>query len=1023
MGAREGYNSSPMRNRVIPQAQRAHRAVPFLFFLSGAACLVYEILWREDLALLLGRSWPATALVVAIFMAGLALGARAGGAFADKLKTPLLAYSLLETGLGLAALLVPWILSSLFPFYRAAWKGLGPGPLLWAVQLALAGAALLPPTLLMGATLPVLSRFAAQGKFGRELPLLYGANTLGASAGALAGVFLLLPVLGRSGTLLAAVTLTLLVAFLAGRLARKPTLPSRPPGREGPGPAPPPSSFPALPAFLAFFSGAFTLALEVFWTHFLALTVGSTVYAFGTMLGAFLLGLGTASILCSRWTGKEKDPWTPVYLSLTGGGFLVLLLTPFLGWLPWASAFLVENLSRDFTLFSVGRFLVTFFSMGIPALLLGLGLPALLVAGSPGGREGKGAGIIYGVNALGAVLGPLAAGYLFLPVLGPRKGILLSGLGFLLLGLLAALARRDRRARFPAGAVLALGVLLAILQPAWNPLVTTSGFHLYALLDRKEGLGRSLARRKLLYLGEGPQGTVAVFDFDVDGKTRRTYSMNGKFEGSTNPHDMFTQTRVTELPIALCPREPREVYLLGLGTGVSLASALRYPVDRVDVCEISPQVVEAARNYFAPYNNDCLQDPRVHLVQEDGRAWLSLSDRRWDVLVSEPSNPWMAGVDSLFTLEAFRNMKEHARPGGLVCQWVQAYLLDEDTFLTVLRTWTKVFPDSMAFLSHLETNDILLVGRVGEGERKGGGNWTLDVPAIEKRLASRKPYPFGRTYAPASLVDLLHSFLAGPDRLREWAETGPLNTDDHPLLRFRAPKDLYRDGATLHSWKGPGRFLQPVLPFLKGASPVQEKALAGNYAFLLLRLTLEGHEPEEPYLPSRVVRALRRRLQAFLETPQGRNCWVAWWLLGKYWRYAPLRDGTGREGRLAPGYPRDKALYAFSRASELEPDNPEPHLDLALTLEKGWDGEIGGPGSDPEKALEEARKALSLDPDNPRALLPAARLLYAVEKGEEAREIVQAFLRKHPNNKKVRRFLEVLERELGRKDPRGKRGG
>ncbi|HHI67811.1 MAG TPA: tetratricopeptide repeat protein, partial [Planctomycetes bacterium] len=187
--------------------------------------------------------------------------------------------------------------------------------------------------------------------------------------------------------------------------------------------------------------------------------------------------------------------------------------------------------------------------------------------------------------------------------------------------------------------------------------------------------------------------------------------------------------------------------------------------------------------------------------------------------------------------------------------------------------------------------------------------------------------------------------------------------------------------------------------------------------FLVLRLTLEGLEPEEPYLPLRVVRALTRRLQAFLKTPWGRDCWVAWWLLGKYYRYAPLRDGSRRAGRLAPGYPRDKALFAFARAAELEEDNPEPHLDLALTLEKGWDGEIGGPGSDPEKALEEARKALSLDPDNQRAILLAGRLLYAVEKGEEAREIVQAFLRKHPNNKKVRAFLEVLDEELGRGGP------
>ncbi|HHI69032.1 MAG TPA: hypothetical protein ENJ97_06890, partial [Planctomycetes bacterium] len=557
-----------MRTRVSSPGPKAHKLLPYLFFLSGAAGLVYEVIWREELALFFGRAWPATAMVVALFMGGLALGARLGGVFADRLKNPLLVYSLLETGLGLAALLVPTLLFSLFPLYKAAWKVLGPGPGLWMVQVGLAGAALLPPTILMGATLPVLARFAAGRAFGRELPLLYGANTIGAAAGALAGVFLLLPALGRTGSLLAAVALTLAVAFSAARLAGKATLPApkaHPPQAK---PHPPQETTSRLPALLAFFSGAFTLALEVFWTHSLALTLGSTVYAFGLMLGAFLLGLGLASYFCARWTGQERDPWTPVYLSFSGGGFLVLLLTPFLGWVPWASAFLVERFSSDFTLFAAGRFLVTSFAMGLPAFFLGLALPALLVAGSPAGREGRGTGIIYGANTLGAVLGPLAAGYLLLPGLGPRKGILLCGLGLLLLGAGAAAARKDKRAYLPAGASLGLGLLLALLQPAWNPLVTTSGFHLYALLNKKEGLGRSLARRKLLYLGEGAQGTVAVFDFDVDGETRRTYSMNGKFEGSTNPHDMFTQTRVTELPLALCPREPKDVYILGLGTGV-----------------------------------------------------------------------------------------------------------------------------------------------------------------------------------------------------------------------------------------------------------------------------------------------------------------------------------------------------------------------------------------------------------------------------------------------------------------------
>jgi len=973
-------------------------ALMALLFLSGWSGRVYQVLWREELALLAGRAWEATAMTLAVFMAGLGLGSALGGRFADRLRRPLAAYSGLETGAGFLALAVPVALEALAPAHRALWSAVGGGPAGALLGGALAALVLLPPTVLMGATLPVLARHAAGGVFGRELPMLYGANTLGAAAGALSAAFLLLPAFGRSITLLAAVSITMLVAFLAARLARAAEpLGAAPPAAQGP-PAP------WGPALLALASGLLALGLELFWTQSLALTLGSPTYAFGLMLAALLLGLGAAALAAGAWVGRGREPWTLVAWAFCGGGLLTAAGTALLGQIPWIAGFATARLGQSFALHSLATFAIALLLIGPPAFLLGLALPALLAAGGRRGREGRSTGRLYAANAAGSVLGPLLAGFVVLPALGSRRALLACGALLALAGLGVALARK--RGRLPAAAAAGCALGLAALLPPWDLKAAASGFHLYAARHEREGLAHVLDREQLLWFREGAQGTVAVFDFaGRDGRTLRTYAMNGKFEGSTNPTDMQTQTRIAEVPLALCPREPREVFVLGLGTGVTLASVLRYPVERVDVCEISPAVAAMAGRFFGEVNQRCLDDPRLDLRLDDGRLWLKLSGRRYDAVLSEPSNPWMAGVASLFTLETFQSMRAALRPDGVACQWVQAYLLGEERFRTVLRTWLQVFPCSLALLTSLETTDILLIGRAAPD----GPEWRPDGRALAARLAARAAYPAGAEHAPSSPADALQGFLAGPAGLQAWAGTGGLHSDEHPVLQYQAPLDLHRREARLDRWPRLPEILEDSYSLILGLDREEELALLQSRAWLETMLALQGTPLTASELPDSSIEALRARLGRLAERPPGDRSWLPAFLVGKFSCFGPLAGKPGWQGVFAPGYPRAQALAALTRANRLAPDLLDPLLHLAAGLERGTDGRFGGPGASPSEALPVAMRAVEAAPESEEAVLIAARLQRTLGWTQEARALLGSFLQRNPGSQAAGAVLQALE--------------
>jgi len=644
--------------------------------------------------------------------------------------------------------------------------------------------------------------------------------------------------------------------------------------------------------------------------------------------------------------------------------------------------------------------------VGIPALLLGLNLPALVVAARRAGRESGLAGRIYAVNTAGAVAGPLLVGFWLLPAgVGSRTGLLGGGLLLIALGIPAALARR--RGLLPCALAGATGTVLALLLPRWNPALDSAGLYLYAGIRHKQkDVAQIVANREVLFYREGIHGTVAVTrERDRGDNPGLNYAMNGKVEGSTYEADMFTQVRVGEIPLALCPREPKEVFLLGLGTGISLASLLRYPLDRVDLLELSPEVIQVAEEHFRDYNNGCMNDRRVRLIREDGRTFLTLSETKYDVVISEPSNPWMAGIADLYTVETFRAMRARTREGGVVCQWVQGYLLAQERFRTVVRTWLQVFPRSLAIVSQLDTTDIFLVGLVGD--RPAGEEWLIDARRVRMRLQTRSAYPFAERggWPPRDPGDLFHSFLAGPERLRRWAGEGRLHTDHFPILAYTAPRDLYDEQATMLRWPDLPALLEPATVMVRNLTEPELAEVMSNHVHMACLAFLRDCNLAEEKLPLDLVQRAAALLDRFITSPLTRGYYFPWLVRGRIWMRGvdPAEPTVSR--KWAPGCRRRRAIACFHRAASLTTLVIDPWLYLARCHRRGDDGRLRGPGSSPAEAVAAARRAWRLAPGSEEAAVLYAEILFDVKEEKQARQILGDFITAHPKKSEAARAL------------------
>jgi spermidine synthase len=698
--------------------------LPWLLALSGAAALLCEVVWLRRLTLLFGSTGLALSLTLAVYMGGLGLGGWLGGRRAW--RRPPAGYGLLELLAAGWACAMPLILSATVPLADAI-PGL-PGAALAAIL------ALGPPAVLHGATLPAAAG-AVSG--GRAAGGLYAANTAGAVLGVLAGPLLFLPSLGLRGTELVAAGMGASAGLLALALAKEGEAVAVPAGEAAP-----------LRLRLAVgASGAVALALEVCWSRLGALLLGGSVYAFAAVLAIFLLGTAAGAAL-----GRRLGP------SALGPGLVALGLLALLGSAAWR--FLPHGLGLVHAALgpagmAPGGALLLALAMGGAPVASGLVFTAALA--SIRGPPGRAAGSLLAANTVGAVLGSALTGLWGVQLLGLRGVVALAAC--LAVGLGMALLSRWR-AR--AAALLALGALL-LLSPRWDPALYSVG--VYLKLDQFADLSPRAVERfahegfRLLSYRDGRSASVAVGESERTGV--RWLSINGKVDASTGA-DVPTQILSGRIPVqirqALGEPAPR-VLVVGLASGMTAQAALAQGAGELWVLELEPEVARAAA-FFEEAGGGMPQDPRAHLVVDDARAWLRRRGDAplFDVIISEPSNPWLTGVSNLFTREYWELGRSRLGPEGVFCQWVQLYALPPEALRGLVRTYLEVFPESWLY----ET-----------------------IPGADALLISGPP-PDGLELRP----------VLDPAGLRRLAAGGRRNTDDLPWVEFEAPRWLHRRTAT-----------------------------------------------------------------------------------------------------------------------------------------------------------------------------------------------------------------------------------
>lgn len=772
------------------------------FFLSGFAALLYELLWFRLLAHVFGSTATAASTLLAAYLFGLGLGAWLFGRLSDRLPAVrlLVVYVTVEAAIGLYGGGSRLLLSGGAALYEwsHAWASASAARLLFA-RFAVSFLLVAIPTTLMGGTLPLMVQLLRGGAVdcGRATGRAYAINTAGAAAATLLLPTLLLPRLGIAASLGVATAANLGgagVAWLHWRHAAPAIqIPVKSAARRSAAsdaaPAAP-AGTPVAPLLLAFFLSSFAaLALETVWTRHLALFFGAQTATFAFVLFGYLVGLFLGGALYARLVARGTRPAKLLSGGLWIAALAVALPLPLLGELPIPQIELLLRLGISYENFLLTSGIVIVALVLPPALGFGLVFPAVVDLLARRGRPvGRSVGLAYVVNTLGTTGGALAAGFLLVPRAGTQRTLELA-VALLAAALAltnAALREGAAPTRWTARVAAPLLLTLAFLIPDWDWSLAHAEYSKDPLtfLDRyRDGsLWPTIRGTKLSYLKEGTEATVSVCEY---GDGLRSLFIDGKPDASNLEDDMVAQRLLACVP-CLFHSQPKSALVIGIGSGTTVGTLARFPLDSIDAAEISPEVSEAAALRFADVNDGFRDDPRVHLRLDDGRNFLRFRpDSSYDLIISEPSNPWMAGVSALFTDEFFAEAERKLRPGGVLCQWFHYYNMSLDHIRLLARTFARTFTQACLFVLRGErpTGDLLLIGSKGPLRlARLPEDPTLPEAARAALLEVKNP---GTQQIVAGLV-------VSPESLARFAGEGPINRDDRPLLEFEAPGDRFR---------------------------------------------------------------------------------------------------------------------------------------------------------------------------------------------------------------------------------------
>jgi spermidine synthase len=935
---------------------------------SGMAALIYQVAWTRLFTLELGHTVAASSTVLAAFMGGLALGAWSIRGLSQT-ATParrLQIYAALEIAIALLALALPALLRECRPLLAWAYADGNRPAQFAAIRVALSLGLLALPAAAMGATFPIAAAwFAGASKrpdleAGTAAGFLYAANTAGAAAGAIAAGFWLLPVIGLRSTTWIAATLNVTAAAGALWLARSDRREApdadRGAGRQArisnsraPRPVPIARAAgrprPRLAAALAALSGCAALVYEVAWARILAMVIGPTTYAFATMVAAFVTGIAVGSAAGARLSRRASQPllWLAVSLVATAVSA---------GAAAWFAAsrlplLLAAHVSTgaDFATILPQQVLMVFLLLLPTGIALGASFSvALATATSNVEHIGRASSRVYAANTLGAIAGALAGGFLLIPTLGLQGTVMTTSRVLAVGGLLtiAGIVWRTGGRSWARRATVAAAVMCALLgavvaAPSWDRELLSSGAYKYARALGVDALEATVRAGTLEYYREGAAGTVSVRRMAGS----RALAIDGKIDAS-NAGDMLTQRLLGALPVLLHP-DPQELLVIGLGSGVTAGAALASaPLRRVDIVELSREVVEAS-SFFSSENGNVLRAPPVRLVVGDGRSHVLLARRRYDVIVSEPSNPWMAGVAALFTREFFEAARERLEPDGLLCQWAHTYEMSPRDLKSIVASFASVFPDATMWL--VGDGDLLLIGARTSGvesrvERLAALGRARSTPAALTDLASEPS---------AAAFVLLSLFAGGPAHLAAYGKGASIQTDDRLALEFSTPAALYAppvdNAAEIRALASTAAFPPAVTAALESADSGAWTA-RGAVAMRAEAYAMGAHSYRRAVaLDSRNAEALRGALRA--ASMQGQTDAARQWLESLS-RQQPSNASVRVElSYLAAATGKTEDALAHANAAiALAPDDPRPVEQLASILADAGDAERLAPIAD-----------------------------------------------------------------------------
>jgi spermidine synthase len=824
-----------------------------LFTASGFAGLIYESVWTQYLKLFLGHAAYAQSLVLAVFMGGMAAGAAYCGRRSARLANPLAAYALVEAVIGLAALafhpifigLTDWSYEYLLPRLGDEWLALG-------AKLAVSCLLILPQSVLLGMTFPLMSAGlvrAHRAAAGESVAMLYFTNSLGAAAGVLASGFVLIAWVGLPGTLRTAGFLNLLIALVVWLLAR----PARHSALEKVSDS---NQATGLLLAVAFFTGLASFVYEISWIRMLSLVLGASTHSFELMLATFIFGLALGGLAVRRRVDAAPEParllaWVQLAMGLAAAATLPVYDFTFS---------LMEALLKGLARSETGYVLFNLSGGAIAALVMlpatfcaGMTLPLITGALLRRGAGEAAIGQVYAANTLGAIAGVLAAVHAGLPLLG-LKGTLLAGavidvvLGLLLLNFVEMRKALAYAAAF-CGALfvaIALGVQLDVHK-------MTAGVFRHGEVD-------SSRDATILFSKDGKTATVHLVKYP-EATSLRT---NGKSDGSINMDaagergtDEITMVLTAALPLALKP-ETKSAAVIGIGTGLTTHTLLQsLDIERVETVEIESAMAEASRG-FMPRNSGTFADPRGAILIDDAKSYFSTRNRRYDLIISEPSNPWVSGVSSLFTREFYRRIRKHLNPGGLLVQWIQLYEMDASLVATVIGALGEEFAHYAVFAP--SDHDLLIMASDAAVPLPAQAR-VFEHPGLAKELWTVHMLTAG---------DLDARYLGARATLEPlFASYGmPANSDYAPVLDRNAARHRFMEKSAtdvvallnaelpLLELLEPGRSLRAINPLFKGAyafERVENTRLAWYARDFLLR--------PRPPVPEGVPRDLQKDLE------------------------------------------------------------------------------------------------------------------------------------------------------------------